>query len=117
MFLPHSIAENIALPHVKDWARLGILDAARERRGGDGPDRLPGGEDALAAPAVGLLSGGNQQKVAFARWLLSRPQVFIFDEPTQGVDVGTKLEIYGIIRDARGAGESPSSSSPPMCWS
>ena len=105
MFLPHSIAENIALPHVKDWARLGILDAARER------EAVTGQIDSLAVKtpsprqAVGLLSGGNQQKVAFARWLLSRPKVFIFDEPTQGVDVGTKLEIYGIIRDlaARGS--------------
>ena len=47
---------------------------------------------------MGLLSGGNQQKVTFARWLLAKPRVCIFDEPTQGVDVGTKLEIYGLIR-------------------
>jgi len=106
MFLPHSIAENIALPHVKDWARLGILDAARER------EAVTGQIDSLAVKtpsprqAVGLLSGGNQQKVAFARWLLSRPKVFIFDEPTQGVDVGTKLEIYGIIRDLAARGSS-----------
>jgi len=105
MFLPHSIAENIALPHVKEWARLGILDNARER------EAVQGQIDSLAVKtpsprqAVGLLSGGNQQKVAFARWLLSQPKVFIFDEPTQGVDVGTKLEIYGIIRGlaARGS--------------
>ncbi|HMN86869.1 MAG TPA: ATP-binding cassette domain-containing protein, partial [Bauldia sp.] len=106
MFLPHSVRENIALPHLADWARLGIVDGGREAAAVDGQiDAL-----AIKTPSpeqpVGLLSGGNQQKVAFARWLLSSPRIFIFDEPTQGVDVGTKIEIYRIIRDiaARGIG-------------
>jgi ribose transport system ATP-binding protein len=98
MFLPHSIRENIALPHIADWARLGIVDLPRER------EAVARQIEALAirTPSpeqpVGLLSGGNQQKVAFARWLLSSPRLCIFDEPTQGVDVGTKMEIYRIIR-------------------
>ena len=47
--------------------------------------------------AVGNLSGGNQQKVVLAKWMLSEPDVLIFDEPTRGIDVGAKYEIYSII--------------------
>ncbi|HVZ14586.1 MAG TPA: ATP-binding cassette domain-containing protein [Bauldia sp.] len=99
MFGPHSVSENIALPHVADWSHLGVVDTARERTEVAHQIESLDVKTPSARQPVGLLSGGNQQKVAFARWLLSSPKVCIFDEPTQGVDVGVKLEIYGIIRD------------------
>jgi ribose transport system ATP-binding protein len=106
MFLPHSVRENIALPHIADWARLGVVDTERERAAVDREIEALDIRTPSPEQSVGLLSGGNQQKVAFARWLLSDPRLCIFDEPTQGVDVGTKIEIYRIIREiaARGVG-------------
>lgn len=99
MFLPHSISDNIALPHIREWAKLGILDKARQRREVEDQIRSLDVRTPSSQQPVGLLSGGNQQKVTFARWLLSDPRVCILDEPTQGVDVGTKLEIYGLVRE------------------
>ncbi|MBV9672141.1 MAG: ATP-binding cassette domain-containing protein, partial [Verrucomicrobia bacterium] len=53
---------------------------------------------------VAFLSGGNQQKVVIGRWVISDPKLYVFDEPTQGVDVATKLELYRVIRDLAGRG-------------
>jgi ribose transport system ATP-binding protein len=98
LFLLHSVSENIALPHVRGWARFGVTNKAREYAAV--VDQIAALDIRTPSPRqpVGLLSGGNQQKVAFARWLLSHPRLCIFDEPTLGVDVATKLEIYGMIR-------------------
>ncbi len=52
------------------------------------------------------LSGGNQQKVLIARWLLREPEVFVFSEPTRGIDVGAKAEIYRIMRELTAAGKA-----------
>ena len=53
---------------------------------------------------VGNLSGGNQQKVVFAKWLAAHPKVLMLDDPTRGIDVGSKHEIYGLIRELANQG-------------
>ena len=63
---------------------------------------------------VGKLSGGNQQKVVLCKWMYTDPQLLILDEPTRGIDVGAKYEIYGIIQ-ALARRAAASSSSPPSC--
>ncbi len=55
---------------------------------------------------VGNLSGGNQQKVVLSKWLFTEPEVLILDEPTRGIDVGAKYEIYGIINDLSAQGKA-----------
>ena len=57
-----------------------------------------------AATTVGNLSGGNQQKVAIAKWIATQPRIFMLDEPTRGVDVGAKFEIYGMLRELASQG-------------
>ncbi len=104
LFLPHAIRENVSLPHLPAWSRLGVIDRRRERRTVAGQiARLNVRTPSMMQP-VGLLSGGNQQKVVFGRWLLANPRVYVFDEPTQGVDVGTKLELYRMIRELAHSG-------------
>jgi ribose transport system ATP-binding protein/rhamnose transport system ATP-binding protein len=101
-----SIRENVLIASLRDNSRKGLLpgrDLAEEA------DRLL---DSLRLRAgsydqpVSTLSGGNQQKVLLARWLLTKPTVLLFDEPTKGIDVGAKGELYAVIGDlaARGLG-------------
>src|SRR5260221_12347919 len=98
IFAPHSIRRNIAAPHLPYWSRFGILDHSVERKAvSDVVTTFQLRTPSLEQP-VGFLSGGNQQKVVVGRWVLARPKLYIFDEPTQGVDVATKLELYRVIR-------------------
>jgi ribose transport system ATP-binding protein len=98
IFAPQSIRKNIAAPHLPAWSRFGTLDHSVERRAvSDIVARFQVRTPSLEQP-VGFLSGGNQQKVVVGRWVLARPKLYIFDEPTQGVDVATKLALYRVIR-------------------
>jgi rhamnose transport system ATP-binding protein len=92
-----SVAANTTLAILPHLSRFGWLDHLREREiAADYEQRLGVKTASLDAP-VNSLSGGNQQKVALARWLAAKPEVLILDEPTQGVDVGAKAEIHRLM--------------------
>jgi ribose transport system ATP-binding protein len=98
LFIPHSVRRNIAIPHLRTWSKFGIILPERETSAvRETIDRLQVRTPSAGQP-VGLLSGGNQQKVMFGRWLLAKPELYLFEEPTQGVDVATKLELYRVVR-------------------
>lgn len=98
VLLEQSGRVNITMASLKDYTKaLGIIDKKAEKEKVqsliDALHIKIDGQDAL----VNSLSGGNQQKVSFAKWIASDPEVLILDEPTRGVDVGAKIEIYNII--------------------
>ncbi len=98
LLLPHSIASNLVLPSLGRLARRGFRDASAEKTLVSGlAERLTIRGD-VARP-VQALSGGNQQKVALAKWLPLDPRVLLLNDPTRGVDIETKREIYRMLRD------------------
>jgi ribose transport system ATP-binding protein len=93
----HSVRRNISVSGLLDFTRLGFVDRQKENgRSGKLADTLNIRMADIRQPITSL-SGGNQQKALFARALLARPKVLLLDEPTHGVDVGAKAEIYDII--------------------
>jgi simple sugar transport system ATP-binding protein/ribose transport system ATP-binding protein len=104
LLMLRSIVENITLPHLRDVSKAGLVESQAEtRRAGDLIKRLDVRTKSGRA-RVDTLSGGNQQKVLFAKWMFRRPHVFIADEPTRGVDVGAKRAIYELIRSLAAEG-------------
>jgi ABC-type sugar transport system ATPase subunit len=93
-----SIGENIMLPTRRATSWNGIARTRQRAQLVDDVIRQVGIHPATAKTLVGALSGGNQQKVAFGKWLPAEPAVLILDEPTRGVDVGAKAEIHRLIR-------------------
>ncbi|HEX2053180.1 MAG TPA: sugar ABC transporter ATP-binding protein [Actinomycetota bacterium] len=99
-----SIRENVTIASLRRGSRMGLLPPDEQL---DEADKLL---DSLRLRAgsydqpVSTLSGGNQQKVLLARWLLTKPKVLVFDEPTKGIDVGAKGEIYKVIGDLAAEG-------------
>ena len=98
------VAANVTLATLGKVSTMGWLRSARERVVASAlVDRLRVKASSIDAPAVEL-SGGNQQKVALGRWLEAKPKVLILDEPTQGVDVGSKAEIHRIMGQLAASG-------------
>ena len=104
LVLDHSIERNLTLPHLPQFSRGGWLRAKAAAQ----QARMAMQQLSVKAPDasthVKFLSGGNQQKVVFAKWNHPRPKVLLLDEPTVGVDVGAREEIYGVVHDAARAG-------------
>jgi ribose transport system ATP-binding protein len=98
------IVENISLPNLEAYAR-GFLVSPRMEAATAEIQRV---NLAIKTPSVttlaSSLSGGNQQKVVLAKWLAMAPKVMIMDEPTRGIDVGTKAEIYRLMRELADSG-------------
>lgn len=99
VLLDLSIGENIMLRRSNDTLRGGIIDRAAEKRKTDELIKSLRIKTPSGDLAVSTLSGGNQQKVALAKWIATDLEVLILDEPTRGVDVGAKAEIYEIINE------------------
>jgi rhamnose transport system ATP-binding protein len=93
------VAENISLAVLPGISRSGLIKFDRERQLAERFVKLLGIKTAGVSSLANTLSGGNQQKVAVARWLATKPSLIILDEPTQGVDVGAKSEIYRLISE------------------
>jgi ribose transport system ATP-binding protein len=100
-----SIHENVALPLVREPSKWGLIDARTERhRVSNAVKRLQ--IDTRAESQLRRLSGGNQQKVVIARWIATGFQTLLCFDPTRGIDIGTKQQIYRLLREMADAGSS-----------
>jgi rhamnose transport system ATP-binding protein len=99
-----SVQRNVTMTRLRELARGGLLRASAERRlAREWAERLHLKYHRLEDP-VGFLSGGNQQKVVLAKWLATEPSLLIVDEPTRGIDVGTKAEVHRLLSELAGRG-------------
>ena len=104
LMLPMSVRDNLTLPALDSLSRAGIIDRQKEA---DAVERMMSLLAIKAADTdipVGALSGGNQQKVVIAKWLMLAPKIILLNDPTRGIDVGTKQEIYQLLRRLADAG-------------
>jgi ABC-type sugar transport system ATPase subunit len=97
LFAQMTVGENITICTLDQVARAGVVNRRRERRLAEDTVRQFGVRTAGVEAAVTSLSGGNQQKTIIGRWLLTRPRVLLLDDPTRGVDVGAKAELYRLM--------------------
>lgn len=106
LLLDKSVTENTCIASLNEFSRLGFLNKKEMKN----KAQFYNGKLRTKTPSmehpVKSLSGGNQQKVIIARWLLKNCDIFIFDEPTRGIDVGAKSEIYSLIEELTQNGKS-----------
>jgi putative multiple sugar transport system ATP-binding protein len=106
LILDQTIRRNIPLANLQTVAKNGVVDEAKEIAVAKAfRQRINIRSSSIEQQAVNL-SGGNQQKVVLSKWLHANPDIFILDEPTRGIDVGAKFEIYTIIKDLAASGKS-----------
>ncbi len=104
LMLPMTVRDNLSFASLDRLSRGGVIDRAAEQRLIDDMVKLLAIKTAGMDIPVGALSGGNQQKVVIAKWLVKDCDILIFDEPTRGVDVGAKVEIYHLMNRLTAAG-------------
>ncbi len=106
LIVEFSVRENISLPGLDRYSTAGLVSTAKEIKAANVACKTINIKAASPEVRAANLSGGNQQKVVLAKWLALSPKVLIFDEPTRGIDVGAKAEIYALIRKLAGEGVS-----------
>jgi len=98
LMLPMSVRDNLSFAALGGLSRWGVVDSAAERAAVERIVKLLAVRtDGTDVPA-GSLSGGNQQKLVIGKWLLMAPRILLLNDPTRGIDVGTKQEIYALLR-------------------
>ena len=103
--MPMAVYANVSLPTLSSFRnRLGMLDVGKERQTAECYRELLAIRTASVEIPVGNLSGGNQQKVMLAKWLRTKPDLLILDEPTRGIDVGAKAEVHRMIAELAASG-------------
>jgi ribose transport system ATP-binding protein len=104
LMLPMSVRDNLSFAALDDLSRWGVVNAAAERAAVGRIVRLLAVRtDGTDLPA-GSLSGGNQQKLVIGKWLMTAPRILLLNDPTRGIDVGTKQEIYQLLRELADGG-------------
>jgi ribose transport system ATP-binding protein len=98
LMLPMTVRENLSFASLDRVSKSGVIDRAAERKQIDEMIRLLAIKTAGLDIPVGALSGGNQQKVVIAKWLMRSPRIILLNDPTRGIDVGTKQELYQLLR-------------------
>jgi len=104
--LIHTVKQNMTLVNLNRFTKMGVISGDHEIFEAEEYRKKLNVRASSIDQIVGYLSGGNQQKVCLAKWIMTNADVFIFDEPTRGIDVGAKYEIYQIMNRLAGEGRS-----------
>jgi ribose transport system ATP-binding protein len=104
LMLPMSVRQNLTFAALSRLTKFGVIDRHAEKDSVERMIELLGIRTDGTAIPVGSLSGGNQQKVVIAKWMMISPRIILLNDPTRGIDVGTKQELYRLLRDLAGQG-------------
>lgn len=104
LVLLRSIGENMSLPKLRQLTKAGFMNTTLERAQWQKQMEAMSIKAESFDTLAGTLSGGNQQKVVLGRWMMMNPDILLLDEPTRGIDVGAKAEIYSLIQDLAASG-------------